>query len=152
MIQLSNLKNITCINKRRKRVGRGPGSKRGKTSTRGHKGDKSRSGYKTRYGKEGGQVPFFKKLPIRGFSRERFKKPIFAINLETIDALFEDNEIVNYETLRERSIAPREVKILGGVKILGKGELTKAVKIEATKFSKTAIRKLEKNKIEFKII
>lgn len=152
MIQLSTLKNVTSINKRRKRVGRGPGSKRGKTSTRGHKGDKSRSGYKTRYGKEGGQVPFFKKLPIRGFSRERFKKLVFAINLETIDSLFEDNEIVNYETLREKSIAPRNIKILGGIKILGKGELKKSVKIEATKFSKTAIRKLELNKIEFKII
>lgn len=152
MIQLSELKNITSINKRRKRVGRGPGSKRGKTSTRGHKGDKSRSGYKTRYGKEGGQVPFFKKLPIRGFSRGRFKKPVFAINLEKIDALFEDDELVSYETLRRKSIAPRSIKILGGIKILGKGDLTKSVRIEATKFSKTAIAKLQKNKIEFKVI
>ncbi len=152
MIQLSELKDLTSINKRKKRVGRGPGSKRGKTSTRGHKGDKSRSGYKTRYGKEGGQVPFFKKLPIRGFSRGRFKRSVFAINLETIDTLFEDNEIVNYETLRKKAIVPRDIKILGGIKILGKGELTKLVKIEATKFSKTAVRKLEQNKIEFKII
>ncbi len=152
MIELSQLKNVTSLKKSSKRVGRGTGSKKGKTCCRGHKGDKSRSGYKKRLGKEGGQLPLYQKVPIRGFNSERFRHHLFAISLNRIEALFEDGEVVNYETMRERKIVPRKSKIPGGIKILGNGELNKKVIIEANAFSKTAIKKLEDRKIEFKII
>ncbi|GAB4185924.1 MAG: 50S ribosomal protein L15 [Simkaniaceae bacterium] len=152
MITLSSLKNTTREKQSRKRVGRGTGSKKGKTSCRGHKGDKSRSGYKRRHGKEGGQLPLYQKLPTRGFLRERFREHTYSINLERIESLFEDGETVNYQTLREKRMVPRKEKIQGGIKILGNGELTKKVVIEANAFSKAAIRKLEEKKIEFKIL
>ncbi|MBF5058865.1 50S ribosomal protein L15 [Candidatus Neptunochlamydia vexilliferae] len=149
-MKLSQLKDTHRKPKRRKRVGRGPGSKMGKTSCRGHKGDKSRSGYKRRGGKEGGQLPLFQKLPHRGFSNKQFATPIFSINLDRIDAYFEDGEVVNKETLMEKGFPMRRMK--GGFKVLGNGELTKKVVIEANKYSKNAIVKLEKQGIEFKRI
>ena len=142
-----DLATFTQPHKERKRVGRGPGSKRGKTSTRGHKGDKSRSGYKKRAGKEGGQAPLFQKLPTRGFTRGRFIKPVFTLSLERIEALFEDGDVVSKESLEKRGYSLRQYT--GGLKILGNGELTKKVVIEADKMSKSAMQKLEKNKIEF---
>jgi large subunit ribosomal protein L15 len=152
MISLNSLKDSANKAKPSKRVGRGPGSKRGKTCCRGHKGDKSRSGYKKRLGKEGGQLPLYQKLPIRGFHRERFKSQVYSLNLSRIDEMFEDGEVVNFTSLREKKLLPRKEKIRGGIKILGNGELSKKVAIEANAFSKTAIQKLEEKKIEFKII
>ncbi len=149
-MKLSELKDTHRKPKRRKRVGRGPGSKMGKTSCRGHKGDKSRSGYKRRGGKEGGQLPLFQKLPHRGFSNKQFAVPMYAINLDRIEAHFEDGEIVSRETLMEKGFPMRRMK--GGFKVLGNGALTKKVVIEANKYSKNAIVKLEKQGIEFKRI
>ena len=100
-MKLSELKN-TNKRKKTKRVGRGPGSKMGKTSCRGHKGDKSRSGYKVRGAKEGGQLPLFQKLPHRGFSNEQFKVRVFEINLGRIESAFEDGETVNRETMMKK--------------------------------------------------
>ncbi|MCB1084616.1 MAG: 50S ribosomal protein L15 [Chlamydiia bacterium] len=147
-MNLAELKDTHRKPKRRKRKGRGPGSNRGKTSCRGHKGDKSRSGYKRRAGKEGGQLPLFQKLPHRGFSNERFKVAIYEINLGRINDIFEDGDVVNRETLLQKGFPLRRMK--GGFKVLASGDITKKVVIEANKFSKNAIVKLEKQGIEFK--
>lgn len=149
-MKLSELKEINRKPKRRKRVGRGPGSKMGKTSGRGHKGQKSRSGYKVRGGKEGGQLPLYQKLPHRGFSNAQFKVPVFEINLGRINDAFEDGEVVNKQTLMEKGFPMRRMK--GGFKVLANGDITKKLVIEANKYSKNAIVKLEKQGIEFKRI
>ncbi|MDJ0651572.1 MAG: 50S ribosomal protein L15 [Simkaniaceae bacterium] len=148
-MKLSELKN-TQRKKRAKRVGRGPGSKMGKTSCRGHKGDKSRSGYKRRGGKEGGQLPLFQKLPHRGFSNKRFKVSVYEINLGRLNEHFDDGETINKETLMQKGFPMRRMN--GGFKVLAGGELTKKVVIEANRFSKNAGIKLEKQGIEFKTI
>ena len=90
MITLSTLMNTHRAKEKVQRVGRGLGSKRGKTCCRGVKGDKARSGYNRRYGYEGGQLPLYRKLPCRGFSNARFRSEPVAINLSTIDKLFDD--------------------------------------------------------------
>lgn len=148
-MKLSELKN-TQLRKKAKRVGRGPGSKMGKTSCRGHKGDKSRSGYKRRGGKEGGQLPLFQKLPHRGFSNARFKVPAYEINLGRLNEHFDDGETINKETLMQKGFPMRRMK--GGFKVLAGGKLTKKVVIEANRFSKNAVLKLEKQGIEFKTV
>jgi len=150
MIQLSNLKDTHRPKQKKKRVGRGPGSKVGKTCGRGHKGDKARSGYKRREGKEGGQLPLYQKIPCRGFTRGRFKKEVISINLERLNEHFEDGDSIDVETLRMKGLVPR--KIPGGVKILGNGELKKKVFIEIHKISAQARKKLESNSIDYKII
>ena len=150
MITLDQLKNTTRPKKKIQRVGRGMGSKRGKTSCRGHKGDKARSGYKRHYGREGGQLPLYRKLPCRGFSNSRFATVVYSINLGLINQLFSDGEVVNEQSLREKGYAPRAM--LGGLKILGTGELTKKVTIEANAFSEAAAEKLQKSAIAFKVV
>ena len=150
MNKLSQLKNTDRPSRRTKRVGRGPGSKMGKTSCRGHKGAKSRSGYKRREGKEGGQLPLYQKLPQRGFSNARFRVPIFAISLGRINECFNDGECVNRETLLAKGFPIRRMK--GGFKVLSNGELTKKVTIEGNGFTKNAVKKLEAQGIEFKKI
>ena len=147
MITLHSISNISKPFKRRKRVGRGPGSKRGKTCCRGHKGDKSRSGYKRRHGDEGGQLPLYRKVPCRGFSNARFAKDVLAMNLDRIELSFEDGETLSIETLIEKGFLPKNTK--AKLKILGRGELNKKVVIKAHHFSKSAVEKLEKQSIEF---
>jgi large subunit ribosomal protein L15 len=148
MITLSTLSNTSRPRKKVQRVGRGLGSKRGKTCCRGVKGDKARRGYKGRFGYEGGQLPLYRKLPTKGFPNGRFKNDVHAINLGLLNNLFKDGDLINLETLRERGYAPREAK--GGLKILAQGEITKKVTIEAKSFSKGAIHKLEAAKITYK--
>lgn len=147
MISLANLTNTHRPKKKIQRVGRGVGSGRGKTCTRGHKGDKSRSGYKRHAGREGGQLPLHRKLPTRGFTRGLFQQESLAINLGLIEKLYANGEVVNFESLRKKGIAPRELP--GGIKILGMGELKKKVTIEANHYSETAKAKLEKSGIKF---
>ncbi len=149
-MKLSELIDKTRHRKNVQRVGRGPGSGRGKTSSRGHKGDKSRSGYKRREGKEGGQLPLYQKLPTRGFSNVQFEKKMFTLNLDRINDLFEDGETLNVESLVAKGFQLRKAK--DGIKILGNGELTKKITIEAHGFTKGAIKKLEEKSIEFKLI
>ena len=149
-MRLCELKNTHKIVKKKKHIGRGPGSNRGKTSCRGHKGAKARSGYKRHAGKEGGALPLFQKLPGRGFSNARFQKSTYAINLNRLDQCFEDGDIINKCTLVEKGF-PRSC-MKKGFKVLAQGELTKKVVIEANDFSKNSVRKLEKNQIEFKRI
>jgi large subunit ribosomal protein L15 len=150
MIKLSELANTHRPAKKIKRVGRGVGSKRGKTCGRGVKGDKSRRGYQNRFGQEGGQIPLYKKLPTRGFSNARFRIATFAVNLGFLDKFYKDGEAITLETMQEKGLAPRRVP--GGLKILSRGELTKKVTIEAAAFSEAAREKLEQGKIAYKVI
>lgn len=141
IIALESLKNTTRPSKKRKTLGRGSGSRRGKTSGRGHKGAGSRSGYKTRARYIGGGVPLHKRLPTRGFSNARFARRLDGINIGEIDACYQDGETVSLETLREKGLIKR---CSNGIKILGSGELTKKVKFQVEGISSGAIEKLKK--------
>jgi large subunit ribosomal protein L15 len=150
MFSLSTLKNTSRPKKKVQRIGRGIGSKRGATSGRGGKGDSARQGYKKRFGYEGGQVPLYRKLPIRGFTRGRFIKHTHAISLATLERNYQDGETVNIATLREKGLIPR--KVPGGIKILANGELTKKVNIEAKHFSEAARAKLQEKGISTTVV
>ena len=119
------------------RRGRGHGSGNGKTAGKGHKGQKARSGA-TRPGFEGGQMPLYRRIPKRGFTN-RNTKTIIGINVDALE-VFDNDAVVSVETLIERGIVknPRD-----GVKILGNGELTKKLTVQANAFSKTAVEKIE---------
>ena len=134
-MQLHNLKPAAGSTKTRKRIGRGPGSGMGGTSTRGHKGAKQRSGYSKKIGFEGGQMPLQRRLPKHGFkniNRVEYK----AINIATIQALAEAKNLekVGIDDL----VAAGFVSSKHLVKVLGNGELTKKVDVEAHAFSKSA--------------
>lgn len=145
MLTLGSLKNSTREYKRNKRVGRGPGSGRGKTCGRGEKGAGSRSGYKRRWGYEGGQFRLYMKLPIRGFSNERFRTPMETVNLQQIEAVYKDGEVVNEVTLAEKGLISGRIH---GIKLLGKGDLKKNVKIHIDAISAGAREKLQAAKID----
>lgn len=150
MFNLSQMKDTSRPYKKVQRVGRGIGSKRGATSGRGTKGDGARSGYKRRYGYEGGQVPLYRKVPVRGFTRGRFAEPEFAINLTMIDAHYQDGEVVNRASLVAKKLMPRWVT--GMVKVLSMGELTKKVSIALNGYSAGAKAKLEAAQIPFTVV
>lgn len=120
----------------KKRAGRGPGSGLGKTAGRGHKGQKSRSGYKSRPGFEGGQMPLVRRLPKRGFTNI-FRTEYSVVNVSELGGLGEDH--VTPELLVERGLAHRGRP----VKVLGDGELDRALTVTAHKFSKSARAKIE---------
>ena len=125
--------------KTKKRVGRGVASGTGKTSGKGHKGQNARSGGGVRPGFEGGQLPLFKRLPKKGFSNALFKKEYVTINVCDLEK-FDEGAVVTPELLKEMGILKKQ---LSGVKILGNGELTKKLTVKASKFSKTAVEKIE---------
>ena len=130
-------------NKKKKRVGRGPGSGHGKTSTRGHKGQKSRSGYSGRAGFEGGQMPLQRRLPKRGFTNI-FKKEWIEVNLADLDQRFEPSDNVTPEVMAERGMIKKgKLARYKGVVVLGKGTPSKALRITAHRFSKSAREKIE---------
>ena len=130
-------------NRNKKRVGRGPGSGHGKTSTRGHKGQKSRSGYSGRPGFEGGQMPLQRRLPKRGFTNI-FKKQWLEVKLSDLEQRFEDAESVTPELMVERGMIKKShLNRFHGVVVLGGGEVTKALKITAHRFTKGAREKIE---------
>lgn len=134
-MELHNLTPAIGSNKSSKRVGRGPGSGYGGTSTRGHKGAKSRSGYKRKIGFEGGQMPLQRRLPKFGFknmNRVEYK----AINLDTLETLAQAREFtrISQEDLRAAGLIPKNKP----VKILGNGSLSRALEVEADGFSKSA--------------
>ena len=134
-MQLHNLKPAAGSTKTRKRIGRGPGSGMGGTSTRGHKGAKQRSGYSKKIGFEGGQMPLQRRLPKHGFkniNRVEYK----AINIATIQALAEAKNLEKVGI--EELIAAGFVSSKHLVKVLGNGELTKKVNVVAHAFSKSA--------------
>lgn len=144
MISLNTLENYSRKKQKPKRVGRGIGSGLGKTCGRGHKGAGARAGYKRRLGYEGGQFPLFKKLPCRGFSNARFRKSLDTVNLNQIQAMYQEGETVNMQTLREKGFLSGPSH---GIKILGNGKLTKKVTIEAKALSGSAREKLHQEKI-----
>ena len=123
-------------NKKRKRVGRGPGSGHGKTSSRGHKGYGSRAGSSKRLGHEGGQMPLFRRVAKRGFNNAQFAVTVAVVNVCDLDAAFEDGAEVTPEILKARGLAKGK---FDEVKILGNGELTKKLSVSAHRFSKSAI-------------
>ncbi len=121
------------------RKGRGTGSGNGKTAGKGHKGQNARSGGGVRPGFEGGQLPLYRKLPKRGFNN-KFAVNYAIVNVSVLEDKFENGAVVDLEALKAKRIVRKE---LDGVKILGNGELTKALTVKATVFSATAKEKIE---------
>ena len=126
--------------KARKRIGRGLGSGTGKTAGRGHKGAGSRAGYSARLTFEGGQMSIVRRIPKRGFSNTRFAEKVVAVNVGSLDELFQAGEEVTIESLASRHLVRGQFDEL---KILGNGELTKGLKISAHRFSKSALEKIQ---------
>ena len=148
-MQLHSLENTSRPYKRRKLLGRGIGSGRGKTCCRGHKGAGSRSGWKSRARYEGGQNPLYKRVPTRGFTNTPFQKKCDVVNLGQIDFLFSDGDVVNLDSLRGVGFLSGPSN---GLKVLAEGELTKKVTIQACAFSKQAEEKLQKLGLTYSII
>lgn len=121
-----------------KRLGRGVGSGLGKTSGKGHKGAKARSGGGKRPGFEGGQMPLYRRVPKKGFTNI-FRTEYATVNIGQLE-VFENGTVVTADMLKEARIIR---KTLDGVKILGNGELTKKLTVEAAKFTETAKQKIE---------
>jgi large subunit ribosomal protein L15 len=137
-MDLSKLKPAHGSKQNKKRVGRGPGSGNGKTAGRGHKGAQSRSGYSFKRGFEGGQMPLHRRLPKRGFNNI-FRTEYAVVNLDQLEAEFEQGATVTPETLREVGLI-RGTRL--PIKVLGRGEVTKALVVQAHKFSGKAAEKL----------
>ena len=125
--------------KKRRRIGRGPGSGHGKTSGRGHKGQRSRSGWSAHPIFQGGAMPLVRRVPKRGFNN-KFALSVVAVNVGDLERVFAAGEEVNPETLRQRSLAKKRYDVL---KILGNGELSKKLNVTAHRFSQSAQEKIE---------
>jgi len=123
-----------------RRVGRGIGSGMGKTATRGQKGHGARQSFHGKVGFEGGQMPLFRRLPKRGFTNGPFKITYSVINVRTLDEQFEAGAEVTLASLRERGLIRSGPNVL---KVLGQGEITKALTVKAEAFSGTAQQKIE---------
>lgn len=137
-MNLSDLGPVKGARKKRKRVGRGPGSGHGKTAGAGNKGQLSRQGFSRRRDFEGGQMPLVRRLPKRGFTNI-FRKEFAVVNLDRL-AAFEDGAQVTPESLLERGVIK---KLLDGVKILGRGDLDRKLAVRAHRFSAEAMRKIQ---------
>jgi large subunit ribosomal protein L15 len=138
-IGLNNIRAPKGATHKKKRVGRGPGSGLGKTAGRGNKGQKSRSGYSAKIGFEGGQMPLHRRLPKRGFTNI-FKKEWIEVSLAALDRSFEANDEVTPELLHERGLIKKARR---DVVVLGTGEISKALRISAHRFTKSAREKIE---------
>ena len=125
--------------KARKRVGRGPGSGMGKTSTHGENGQKSRSGVSISAWFEGGQTPLYRRVPKRGFNNKRFRTEYATINISDLNR-FNDGDTVTPELLFELGIVKKQ---LAGIKVLANGTLEKKVNVKAHRFSSKAVTKIE---------
>ena len=137
-MNLSDLGPVKGSRKKKKRVGRGPGSGQGKTAGKGNKGQLSRQGFSRRRDFEGGQMPLVRRLPKRGFTNI-FRKEFAVVNLDRL-ARFEDGADVTPETLVSRGVIK---KVLDGVKILGRGDLDRKLAVRAHRFSAEAMRKIQ---------
>ena len=137
-MDLSNLTNVPGARHRRKRVGRGCGSGMGKTATRGHKGQNARKGHKQKLGFEGGQMPLVRRLPKRGFNNARFRVEALAVNVSTLEKLFNAGDEITVETLAAKGLSDNKRP---RVKILATGELTKkfTVKVPCSAAAKAKI-------------
>ena len=140
-MQLHDVHQGIVRRKRRKRVGRGTGSGNGKTAGKGHKGHSSRQGFKQAPLSEGGQMPLARRVPKRGFFNGAFKKDFAILNLAALETAFEAGAEVDEAALRARGLVKGRHD--DGLKILGVGELTKALTVRATKFSKSAVEKIQ---------
>ena len=139
-MKLNNLKPAAGSTHSRRRIGRGPGSGLGGTSTRGHKGAKARSGYKKKIGFEGGQMPLQRRVPKAGFKNINHKE-YFAVNISTLQTIAESKNLTKI-TIKEL----KEAGLTNGnelVKVLGNGELTVKIEVEANAFSKSAKEAIE---------
>ncbi len=134
---LHNLKPAKGSVRKRKRVGRGPGSGLGKTSGRGEKGQKSRSGFSQKVGFEGGQMPLHRRVPKRGFSNHRFRKEYAIVDVARLE-VFEAGAIVTPELLLQHGLIKKPIS----VKVLAKGEIKKALTVRAHKFSAGAAQRI----------
>jgi len=134
-LNLSTLRAVKGARKKPKRIGRGPGSGHGKTATAGNKGQLSRSGRKQYFGFEGGQNPLHRRVPKRGFTN-LFRTEYAVVNIGALNAL--DGEITPERLVKEGLVKA----MLSGIKILGDGELTKAIVVKAHRFSKSAAEKI----------
>jgi large subunit ribosomal protein L15 len=140
-MRLNDLKPAKGAKKKEKRIGRGPGSGHGKTSTKGHKGHLARSGGGKGPGFEGGQMPLIQRIPKRGF-RNPFRKVYAVVNLKDLER-FDAKEAVTPKRLAEAGLVRSEEL---RVKVLGEGELTKPLVIQAHRFSQSALEKIQKAK------
>ena len=136
-MSLSNLRPPKGAKHAKKRIGRGHGSGHGKTATRGHKGAKSRSGFKHKRGFEGGQMPLHRRVPKRGFHNP-FREEYEVVNLDSLAARFDGDVEVTPELLRERGLVQSDVR----VKVLARGDISKALTVKAHKFSGKAAEKI----------
>jgi large subunit ribosomal protein L15 len=135
---LNNLRPPAGAKHAKKRIGRGQGSGNGKTAGRGHKGAKSRSGFKFKRGFEGGQMPLHRRVPKRGFHNP-FRVEYEVVNLDTLGLRFEAGTIITPDLLREHRLVPRGT---AKVKVLGRGEIAKALTVRTHKFSGKAAEKI----------
>jgi len=140
-MKLHELEKNVGATQKRKIVGRGRGSGLGKTSGKGHKGQNARSGGGVRSVFEGGQTPLYRRLPKRGFNNAQFRTEYAVINVSDLNR-FENGTVVSPALLKEVGLVKNQ---LDGIKVLGNGELTKKLTIQANKFSKTAVEKIEKS-------
>jgi len=151
-MNLSKLKPAEgSVKAKSKRIGRGQGSGKGGTATRGHKGAKSRSGYSKKLGFEGGQMPLQRRVPKFGFKNIN-RKEYKPVNIQTLQELVDAKKVKKGVIALEDMILNNLIKKKDLVKILGYGKISSAVKVEAHKFSKSAIQSIEKAGGEIKII
>ena len=146
-MKLHELKPPSGAKKKRKRIGRGPGSGRGKTAGKGHKGVLARSGRANMAGFEGGQMPLARRLPKRGFHNP-FRVEYAIVNLESLSVLADVTEVTP-QLLREHGIVKKRTH---PIKILGVGDLSKPLIIEAHKFSESALQKIQQAGGQAKVI
>ena len=139
-LSLNNLRPAKGSTHKKKRLGRGPGTGLGKTSGRGEKGQKSRSGYSSKIGFEGGQMPLHRRLPKRGFTNI-FKKKWLEVSLEALEKNFAVDDEITPEMLHKRGVIK---KAKHDIVVLGTGEVSKALKVSAHRFTKSAREKIEK--------
>lgn len=140
-MRLHNLSNVKGATHRKRRVGCGEGGGHGKTSGRGGKGQTARSGGGIRIGFEGGQMPIFRKLPIRGFNNKNFRTVYETVNVAELAKLDDSVTEVDRDVLVAAGLVRSNANPL---KVLGEGEISKALKITAVKFSASAKEKIEK--------
>lgn len=137
-MKLFELKSAPGTRKTPMRKGRGTGSGNGKTAGKGHKGQNARAGGGVRPGFEGGQMPLYRRIPKRGFNNI-FAKQYAEINVSDLN-VFEDGIVVTTELLKEKGLVK---KTLDGIVVLGNGEISKKLTVQAVKFTKTASEKIE---------
>jgi large subunit ribosomal protein L15 len=135
---LNNLRPPKGAKRPKKRIGRGPGSGHGHTASRGHKGAKSRSGFRFKRGFEGGQMPLHRRVPKRGFHNP-FRVEYAVVNLDTLAEVFEAGSSVTPDVLRERGLVRKSG---ARIKVLGRGDISKKLTVQAHKFSGSAAEKI----------